>query len=1124
MASKNKKGLKDSIDDVLGDLLGDDDPATPKQQKTIPRTSASAYKSKITLSSGKNKKSALTDDFFRELAKESAQESDVSDADPQALLESLKDLDDMDAEIFGTKKPRSAPVKESRMQQSSGKNQKPEEKITGTSAPGSEKKPQSAPAAPARPYKKFSFDDLDDPLDDLLSDEGPGTSKKLQSAKSEPEPVKTGGTSVASLTRNPGRPSPASRRKDDLDFEEDADDIMDALGIDDGLEGSQKGQRSAIRPARSKLDELMGRGTSAKLLERPPTGDKKEFKLDPKYQKMPEKMDLLGDDDFAFGSYQPTIAMSPEGRPSRRSSVRFSGDGNENLKTDARSVTTTPVVQSPAHSAKSGADWLGLKDEDIPDWSPSLPLKEPPRASAVTPTSAGVPTSGTKTDNKTTTQSRASPTISQPKANQTSSQPNITDTFPQTAPQPKDTPTHSAAAPKEDDEWLLSAIARKKIQKQDKVVEQMGQTPNGTEHGAVPAMVNTTPHSGLGSIASKAIPEAEMSWSPLPWESPRKESTFISPAVPRHKGNTETVPTTGTSDSRRDHIQQPLPALSKAFHNDKDSSGELLQSQKILDLEAQIRKIHLEKEQQNLLLATLQQRHQEDLELIDNAQRNRLKLMEDSASQREERLRKENQDLSSQYLSLCQKAESEKAELLAQYQRKLTEFQQEKDKEIERVKELQRLSVQGMCKDHEDQLQRLKRLKEQEIDAVTSASSQTRSLNGIIEQMEAFSYKLSDLSVRVESTQMNTSQEIEIGARQREGQLRALQERLTQQQKDMEEEQKNLRMIITNLDTRLSEQSRLLEQERWRVSAEQAKVESLQRSLEEQKRIMKQQMAKEREELERAKSALLEEQQSVMTYCAEERRKIAAEWEELRSQKKLSKERVESDLTRAKIAESHREGALISLAKEQAELKVQATELRNKEEQLSVIREALEKEKHELRLEKDRVYATAMRVRQRADEVESMSKLALQRHEDGEKALGEAKKVESGHQDRLAGIQQQLERLRQQEEHLLQERKNLAHHRRQFSQLCQGVPIAAAQLSNTPHETPAPALSLHANGVPFAVPSTKLHQSIAAETSHMYASLARFKLSAQQDRDFLEDEQLFLEALKKLNMSHSQTV
>lgn len=45
--------------------------------------------------------------------------------------------------------------------------------------------------------------------------------------------------------------------------------------------------REEVRPARSKLDELLGRGSVAKILERPGTGECKEFKLDKKYQKQP---------------------------------------------------------------------------------------------------------------------------------------------------------------------------------------------------------------------------------------------------------------------------------------------------------------------------------------------------------------------------------------------------------------------------------------------------------------------------------------------------------------------------------------------------------------------------------------------------------------------------------------------------------------------------------------------------------------------------------------------------------------------------------------------------------------------------------------------------------------------
>lgn len=124
-----------------------------------------------------------------------------------------------------------------------------------------------------------------------------------------------------------------------------------------------------------------------------------------------------------------------------------------------------------------------------------------------------------------------------------------------------------------------------------------------------------------------------------------------------------------------------------------------------------------------------------------------------------------------------------------------------------------------MLKDHEEQLQRLKRLKDQEIDAVTSATSHTRyrqtahcvpcpaatslgsgtsrrcpspwqryaarptgvtyplalvcrSLNGVIEQMERFSSDLHSLSHKVEATHHTTSQELAMGARQRDEQLK----------------------------------------------------------------------------------------------------------------------------------------------------------------------------------------------------------------------------------------------------------------------------------------------------------------------------------------------------------------
>ncbi|XP_075033908.1 fas-binding factor 1 [Mixophyes fleayi] len=1118
-ASKSKTRFKDPIDDILGGLLADDDddPSPSTSHKTRLLTTAPSSRTRPV----PTKKSARDDDAsFSQLAKKAAEESDVSDAVPQALLESMKDLDDMDAELFGSIKPKSAPSKGSWRSHITGSNCEPEEKTTGAkrvnSAPESETKQLSAPVGRrASLNRKFSLDDLDDPLEGILSDGDIGLGKKTETAgpKSVPEqaPVTTNVPEISSVV-SPRRHHPDSRKKNGVNFETDTDDILDSLGFKDGPQSPQKEEGSAPKPARSQVDELLGRGTSAKLLERPPTGEKKEFKLDPKYQNMPEREDPLGDEGFAFGSYKPSVAFSPERRPSRRSSVRFSADGNKNLKSDARSHSTTPMVRSPAQGEKSGADWLGLKDEDDQNFTPSFPLKEPLQSSAVTPGSAGRSPAAAKTDNRPTPQPRASLI---------------------------ETPT----VHKEDD-WLSSVLSQKKAQKQETLEAQNHIELKETSGSSGPAVsVNTPQLSDSGKIVRDTMPDvAWASRTTLPWESPQKQSSST-PAASNHV----TAPSSGPSEAHRDRVQ-PVPVPSKVQEGEKHDM-EVLQSQnQVLDLQAQVRKLQRELEQQNLFVETLQQRHREDLELNENAHRNRLKLLEESASQREERLRLENQDLSVQYLARCQSAESEKTEMSI-YQRKVTEFQQEKEVELKRIRELQRLSVQEMCRDLKEQLQRLKHLKDQEIDAVTSATSQTRSLNGIIEQMESFSHKLSDLSMRVDSTHINTSQEIELGARQREAQLQALQERLAQQQKDMEEERNNLRMIITNMETRSNEQGRLLGQERWKVSAEQAKVESLQHPLEEQRRIMTQQMAMGREELDRAKSFLLEEQQSFMKHCAEERRKLAAEWSEFHTQQKLSKEPVEKDISRAIMVETQREGAITSLAKEQAEVN-QASELRKKEEQLALSREALEKERQDLHLKKKRVNATALRVRKKFEEVERLSKeqaevnqaselrnkeeqLALSRkalekerqhlqlekkqvseivldlrqnfeeiqrlsklathcYEVEEKALTEAKRVESGHLDLL---KKEVEWFSREAEHMQQELINLAHRRRSLTQLYPNDP---------PHAVP---------NATFA--SSESQQTVFTSTSDFHVNLALFKLSAQRDREFIEDEKLYLEALRK---------
>ncbi|XP_034784200.2 fas-binding factor 1 homolog isoform X2 [Acipenser ruthenus] len=1282
MAGKQKKALRNSIDDVLGDLLGDDD-VTPSKTSRSPAGVGGTGRT-AGLPSRSGRKSLLDDDFFSKLAEEAGKDegSDISEADPLALLDSMKDIDDMDADLFGSKKPSSAPSRS--LSGGLKQQEKPKAALSEDPGPRSEgRKPSSAPAGSARHYKKFTFEDDDDgdilgpssgikeeedPLEDLLDDQDEGKDSKqwAPQRKDNLAPSEAPGTKqeeAAPPASAPTRPAAVPRKREELSFDEDGDELIEALGFGESPKGRRRAEDATPQPARSRLDEILGRGTAPRLLERPLTGESKEVQQEKKSHRNQTDA-VVGEEDFTFGAYQPTVASTPEGRQSRRQSVRFSTEDISGLSPEKKLKPATPATPLSARSSKPAADWLGLKEEEAADWRSPSPVRDSLRP----PPSSDVPAPQIP-----------SPSNKPPGSSRPPSGSKVTDTpLPASGRTPHSGPRLEASVSTEEDDWLAGALSRKRQQEKGAGSWDLDETdapvskpvsspasrrrpslteppnntgsslpwenpqrqatpppPSGTRtedpprtavpipSGAVvpaaahtssrheaPASPLTSPPSqsqqaqhesarAMHSIQSLAVEPLYPSDHPLPPVAPQSEPPKPAASRVADPSRTQPMPASSARASlplsqhplqEQQELRLPPQTAASVFHPDlpglpapstawchvpaqrpmetntlvlqpqvaldcdplqalllqqqlvqsqarglgplaprdlesrlgvlqkqlrecetEQQAGEQALQTRLTQMECQVRKLELERDQAQLLLDTLTQRQRQDLELVESTHRTRVKLLEEASQQREAHLRQESEELQERVAALVRSAERDRVDLVTQHQRRLGEAQQERDREVERLRELQRQSILEMKKDHEEQLQRLKRLKDQEIDAVTSATSQTRSLNGVIDQMESFSRKLGDLSYKVESTHEQTAQGLEQGARQRDDQLRVLQDRLSQQQRDMEDERSRLQSVITKMESRLSEQQRLLEKERWRLTAEQSKVESLQRALEEERRVLTQQISMEREELERAKSALLEEQQAVMQRCAEERRKLAAEWTEFHKQEKQRQERTEREASRALERDSHREGSLINLAQEQADIKVKAGELKLREEALIREREAQERERQELQLEKERVNGAALRLRQRAEEMDSVSKLASQKYEEGEHALLEAKQVASEHQARLRSIHQQMERLRQQEQHLHQERLRLSDQRRELEKLRQGIPI-----NTLARPLPTSFAPLFAS-TQLIASQEPVRSQPAADTGspELRARLALLRHTAEKDRDFLEDEQFFLETLKK---------
>ncbi|XP_039596093.1 fas-binding factor 1 homolog isoform X1 [Polypterus senegalus] len=1061
MATKQRRGPKSSIDDFLANLVEDADISPSKGTRHNGRSGKAD-----TPPSWSRNKAVADEDFFSKLAEEAANEevSDVSDADPQALLDTLKDMDDLDAELFGTKKkPSSAP---------------------GLSAPGNNGRGKLRESLPAD--SKTSG-----PAASVTNGQNVSVDSDNEERKSSSAPAGTDRSKKSALDA-PVSLAPAPKKQDDVLFDDDGDDFMDALGFGDFPKRSntlqeKKTEVASTPSARSSLDEILGRGTAPRLLERPLTGDRKGAQ----HERISPAGDEIVEDNFILNANQPATT---EGRGTRRPLVRFSEEDLNGSSLERKSKSAPSVTSSSARSNKPAADWLGLKDEE--------PVDELLEVDSVAP--RPVPSSSSQTGSRPPSGTKSANTPSSPQL------------------RPK-----SEATKEEEVDWLSRVLSEKKQQSTEKISEKSLEVDSQeTSHdGPMDTFVSKPATPPLGrrrSPYTERIPEelpfkskdATGSSARLEESSPQVTSSAVSRAGTVDIYKTGSAQKSGDGRASVTPIQGPSRRMMGELEKQlEDREMELLAGKqafqtRILELECQVRKLELERNQAQSLVESLQQRQQQDLELIEGTHRTRVKMLEDSFQQREARLSQENEDLLDRIGSLTRNREQDRADLQAQFQRRIAEVQQERDKEVERLRDLQRRSVLEMKADYENQLQHLKWLKEQEIDAVTSASSQTRSLAGVIEQMEAFTRKLGDLSLRVESTHEQTAQGLELGARHREEQLRVLQEQLSQQQRDMEEERSRLQAIISKMENRLTEQQRLLEKERWRLAGEQAKVESLQTSIQEERKLLTQQLAMEREELEKAKSSFLEEQQVALLRCSEERRQLATEWAEYHKRDRIQKERATQQVSQEQERDAHREESVIAMAKEQAELKVKAGELKVREETLHREREALEKEKQELQREKERVNGGALQVRQRAEEIESFSKLASEKYAEGEHALHEARRVASEHQARLARIHHQMERLRQQEQHLHQERLKIAEQRREAQWLRKEIPVSTPAALNPPAFT---SLSSQLTSTPLLQPPPALETS----APELQAQLLLLSHMAAKDREFLEEEQLFLETLKR---------
>ncbi|MGH0141444.1 UNVERIFIED_CONTAM: hypothetical protein FKN15_074228 [Acipenser sinensis] len=290
--------------------------------------------------------------------------------------------------------------------------------------------------------------------EDLLDDQDEGKDSKhwAPQRKDNLAPSEAPGTKqeeTAPPASAPTRPAAVLRKREELSFDEDGDELMEALGFGESPKGRRRAEDATPQPARSRLDEILGRGTAPRLLERPLTGESKEVQQEKRSHRNQTDA-VVGEEDFTFGAYQPTVASTPEGRQSRRQSVRFSTEDISGLSPEKKLKPATPATPLSARSSKPAADWLGLKEEEAADWRSPSPVRDSLRP----PPSPDVPAPQIP-----------SPSNKPPGSSRPPSGSKVTDTpLPASGRTPHSGPRLEASVSTEEDDWLAGALSRKRQQ------------------------------------------------------------------------------------------------------------------------------------------------------------------------------------------------------------------------------------------------------------------------------------------------------------------------------------------------------------------------------------------------------------------------------------------------------------------------------------------------------------------------------------------------------------------------------------------------------------------------------------------------------------------------------------
>ncbi|KAG8190594.1 hypothetical protein JTE90_017859 [Oedothorax gibbosus] len=559
-------------------------------------------------------------------------------------------------------------------------------------------------------------------------------------------------------------------------------------------------------------------------------------------------------------------------------------------------------------------------------------------------------------------------------------------------------------------------------------------------------------------------------------------------------------------------------SAARGFPTELESLQSLANSQNVaLSLQPDINNYLLERDQLLKSTEIMKQMYEERIKTLENLHKNEVQSLEETIKITESKLKTEMQSQLDSKEAKLNDLQSEKKQIENDFRDKIKESEKQNLKEIERLKELHGQSLASMKQDHEDALLRLNRLKEQEIAAVLSSQTYSKSLQNLTEQLEARASELASLQSRVEERNQATMKEKQALLENKERDLKNLQCRVERQLEEGDSERSRLQQLVLRLESRLQKYTTEGEEDRWEVQQMKARLSVQQKHLDEEYKLQLQQVEREKEKLRLAQDSLLHEQKTVLMQLAQERQQLMREKIDMESVAKKLKEEENIFHIKKMKEESYLESQKQFLQQEENRLRNEKNNAKQEADMLAREQESLQRERHLLNEEKLKINEFNFKLKRRETEVEM---LAMSAAEDKERAQVDHAltiKTKNEQQSRVQEISSKLQEAMEKEQQILTEKEKLSEERLDLEnkkktivcnkcKLSLGIPINAPPL---PYNTAPTAVCAPVANLPI---TNSVSNSL--EDYRRDPSLIVWYITAQRDREYLQEELAFLKSLK----------